>query len=122
MIEEVARAVLCLALGEVVARTTAIRIPGAVIGLVLLYANLQWIGRVPDALGSLADGILKNLGLLFVPAGVGIIGYLHLVQSDLVPIAAALLGGTVVTIGVVALVADRLTRSPQAMEAQNAPT
>ena len=120
MIEEVARVVLCLALGEVIASTTSLHIPGAVIGLVLLYASLSLLGRVPDALGSLADGILKNLGLLFVPAGVGIIGYLHLLRTDLLPIVAALLGGTVVTIGVVAFVADRLTRLRHVMEVRNA--
>ena len=120
MIEEVARLVFCLAAGEGLARAAALPIPGAVIGLVLLYANLSWLGRVPDSLGSLADGILKNLGLLFVPAGVGIIAYLHLLRSDLAAIVAAILVGTVATIGTVAFIADRLTRLRQRTEGRHA--
>ena len=120
MIEEVARVVLCLAVGEVLARAATLPIPGAVIGLVLLYANLSWLGRVPDSLGSLADGILKNLGLLFVPAGVGIVAYLNLLRSDLAAIVAAILVGTVATIGTVAFIADRLTRLRQRTEGRHA--
>ncbi|HME23450.1 MAG TPA: CidA/LrgA family protein [Acetobacteraceae bacterium] len=88
-------------------------VPGPVIALVLLYANLTWLGRIPENLGALADRILQNLGLLFVPAGAGIVAYVHLLRTDLVAIIAALLGGTIVTIGLVGVIADRLTRGQQ---------
>ena len=113
MIEEVARVFLFLALGETLARLGGLPVPGPVIGLVLLYANLTWLGGVPESLGQVADGVLKAFGLLFVPAGVGVIAYLHLLQTDFLAIIGALIGGTIVTIAAVALLADRLDHPKQ---------
>ena len=117
MIEELVRVLVCLALGEALARTGLVPIPGAVIGLVLLYLNLTWLDRVPDPLGGIADRVLQNFGLLFVPAGVGVVAYLSLLRTDFAAIVAAIVGGTAVTIGVTAFAVDRLAHSlPQPME------
>jgi len=75
MIEEVARVFLLLALGEALARLGSVPVPGAVITLVLLYGNLTLLGRVPDSLAAIADRILQNFGLFFVPAGVARISH-----------------------------------------------
>ncbi len=114
MLEELARVLLWLGLGEVLARLGILPIPGPVIGLVLLYANTLFRRELPENLGALADRILQYLGMLFVPAGVGVIAYLDRLQTEIVPIVAAVIGGTVVTIGVTALAAERLSvRAPQ---------
>ena len=50
---------------------------------VLLFAALVLRGRpVPPALGATADALLGNLGLLFDPAGVGVVLYLPLLARD----------------------------------------
>jgi holin-like protein len=54
-------------------------------------------------LALLGDTLLKNLSLLFVPAGVGVMAHLGLLGEDLLPIAVALIGSTVATIAVTAL-------------------
>ena len=65
---------------------------------------------MPEALGGLADRVLQLFGLFFVPAGVGVVAYWPLLRADIAAITAALVGGTIVTIGVTALVAERLGR------------
>ena len=49
--------------------------------------------------------------MLFVPTGVGLLAYTHLLRTEFAPIAAAVLAGTLVTIVVTALVAKRLAES-----------
>ncbi len=111
MLEEIARLFVCFALGEILSRSGLLPFPGSVTGLVLLYANLLILGRLPAALGTLADNVLGFLGMLFVPAGVGVLAYLDLFRTEAVPIAAAVLGGTVVTVAVTAMAADRIARA-----------
>lgn len=109
MLEEIARVLFWLGIGEILARLGVLPIPGPVIGLVLLYANILFRRELPVNLGMLADRILQYLGMLFVPAGVGVIACLDRLQTEIVPIVAAVIGGTVVTIAVTAFAAERLS-------------
>jgi putative effector of murein hydrolase LrgA (UPF0299 family) len=91
-------------IGEVLAYAAGGSIPGPVIGLALLALFLLAARRFPavaateEATGKVADGLLANLGILFVPAGVGIIEHLDLVRSLGLPILAAILISTVATL------------------------
>lgn len=107
MLEEIARVLVCLAAGEALARAAGCPIPGPVTGLMLLYANLLLRGRLSDELSALADRLLQLLGMLFVPAGVGVVAYLDLLQAELAPIVAAVVGGTLITVLVTAVAAER---------------
>ncbi|MCD7108248.1 CidA/LrgA family protein [Rhizobium sp. DKSPLA3] len=90
--------------GEALSYATGGQIPGPVIGLALLALFLLATRRLSAAAameqstGKVADGLLANLGILFVPAGVGIIQHLDLVMSLGLPILAAILVSTVVTL------------------------
>jgi holin-like protein len=110
MLEAIARVLFWLGVGEIAARLGLLPIPGPVVGLVLLYADLTLRGDLPKDLGTLADRVLQLLGMLFVPAGVGVVAYLDLLRSELLPILAAVIGGTTVTILVTAFVAERVSR------------
>jgi holin-like protein len=107
MLEQIARVLFWLCIGEIASRAGLLPLPAPVTGLMLLYAELAIRGRIPDDLGILADRILQFLGMLFVPAGVGVIAYLDLLKLEFVPIIAAVIGGTAITIFVTALVANR---------------
>jgi len=98
MLEAIARVIVWLGLGEVLTRLGLVPVPGAVIGLVLLYLDLLWRQTLTDDLGRLADGMLALFGLLFVPAGVGVVAHADVLRAEFVPILAAILGGTVVTL------------------------
>lgn len=107
MLEQIARVLFWLCVGEIASRSGLLPLPAPVTGLMLLYAELAIRGRIPEDLGVLADRILQFLGMLFVPAGVGVIAYLDLLKLEFVPIIAAVIGGTAITIFITALVANR---------------
>jgi putative effector of murein hydrolase LrgA (UPF0299 family) len=74
---------LCLQLaGEAVVRAAGSPLPGPVIGLALLFVWLIARIPLPQATHETADGILKHLSLLFVPAGVGVVQQLPLLGAE----------------------------------------
>lgn len=112
MVEQLTLLLVFQLIGEIVARLTGLPLPGPVIGMGLLFTVLVIRGREPVALAATARGLLENLSLLFVPAGVGVMVNLQLLEDEWEPIAAALVGSTAATIAVTALVMqaiDRLT-------------
>jgi holin-like protein len=96
---------VCQLAGEIAARVLDLPLPGPVIGMVLLFAGLMIRGgEVPETLQTTSQGLLENLSLLFVPAGVGVMLHLSLVAEEWAPITAALVVSTVATIAVTALI------------------
>lgn len=110
MLEQIARVLLWLGVGEAGAKLGLIPLPAPVTGLVLLYAELSVRGQLPEDLGVLADRLLQYLGMLFVPSGVGAIAYLDILEREAIAIAAAVIGGTAITLFVTAIVANRVGR------------
>lgn len=100
--------------GEVIAQVLGLPVPGPVIGLALLFAALVLRGGASDDLRTTANGVLAHLSLLFVPAGVGVMAHFGRLGDEWLPIAAALVGGTVLTIAAAALVMRRLLRGRDA--------
>jgi putative effector of murein hydrolase LrgA (UPF0299 family) len=104
---------LCQLIGEAIAFGTGLPVPGPVIGLVLcvlLLAARDAMGRMAPAelhdgtFERTGSGILSHLSLLFVPAGVGVIQRLDVLAGNAVPILAAVLVSTVLSLAVTALV------------------
>ncbi|MBV1836293.1 CidA/LrgA family protein [Acetobacter estunensis] len=105
-------------------------IPGPVIGMFLLAAALLWrrsrtsvnqadtarAGFDSPALGALARALIACLGLLFVPAGVGLVTQMPLLMANLLPIAVALFGSTLLGLLVTAFVMHRATHDRPAPE------
>src|SRR6476620_2327977 len=106
MLEQISRVMFWLCVGEIAARSGLLPLPAPVTGLILLYADLAVRGMVPDDLGVLADRLLQFLGMLFVPAGVGVIAYLDLLKAEALPILAAVIGGTAITLFVTMVVVN----------------
>ncbi len=93
--------------GEILARGLALPAPGPVVGLALLAAGMAvwraWRPFDDEALASsdvarAATGLLGNLSLLFVPAGVGVVQYLGLLEAQGLALAAALIVSTLATL------------------------
>jgi putative effector of murein hydrolase LrgA (UPF0299 family) len=92
----------CQLAGEVLVRLTDAPVPGPVVGMVLLFALLRVRRTGEDAsVVRAADGLLRHLQLLFVPAGVGIVVYLATIRHDALPIAVALVGSWATGLAVV---------------------
>ena len=99
-------------IGEIIARTLGLPVPGPVVGMLLLFATLLFRGSAPALLQTTAQGLLAFLSLLFVPAGVGITLYIDQIQNQWLAITGALLISTVLTIAVAALTLRGLQRLP----------
>jgi putative effector of murein hydrolase LrgA (UPF0299 family) len=91
-------------LGEVVSRFLVPMIPGPVVGLVLLLAWFHIRKRVEAPVELVAGALVQHLGLLFVPAAVGVVMFLPQLRSHALAVSAALLGSVVATIAVSAVV------------------
>jgi holin-like protein len=97
--------------GEALRAVTHTKVPGPVIGMILLAAFYILRRREPSlALEHAADGLLSWLGLLFVPAGVGIVANLALLRSAWLPISVALIGSTFLTLITTAWIMHRFGR------------
>ncbi len=101
----------CELIGELVAVLLDLPIPGPVIGMALLFVGLLIRGAAPRPLEQVADGLLRHLSLLFVPAGVGVMMHAELIAHELLPITIALVVSTLLTIAVTALLMSRLDTS-----------
>jgi len=108
MIESLALILLCQLIGEVLVRLTHLPVPGPVIGMGLLFAGLVLRGGPSEKLTATANGLLQHLSLLFVPAGVGIMLHLGLIEAQWLPILAALLVSTAITIAITGWLMQRL--------------
>lgn len=101
---------LCQLIGEIAVRATGLPLPGPVVGMALLFVGLTGRGDIPESLAETTGALLRNLSLLFVPAGVGVMIHLSLVGREWLPIATALIGSAVLTVAVTALVLRGATR------------
>jgi holin-like protein len=107
--------ILCQFVGEILARGLGLPVPGPVVGLVILLAGLVFRERATrrgpgQDLKATAAGLLGNLGLLFVPAGVGVVTQLDVLGRNWLPIAAAILISTLLGLVVTGWVMQRLSR------------
>lgn len=110
MIDGLVRILLFQGIGEVVAKFVLPLVPGPVIGLVLLLGFLVWRGEVAEGLELVSSAFMRYLGVLFVPAAVGVVMYWpHLLRHALA-VVVALVVSVLATIAASALIAKLLAR------------
>lgn len=106
---------LCFQLaGEVISRALYLPLPGPVLGMALLLIVLLIVPQLAAAIRQTGQALLSHLSLLFVPAGVGVVGHLDKFGSDGLPLMTAIVTSTVMAIIVGAwtfLAVARLTGS-----------
>jgi holin-like protein len=95
---------VCQCLGEGIAFALHLPVPGPVIGMLILFCALVWRPALLDQVQSTGDALLQHLSLLFVPAGVGIFVAAASLQGQWPAIIGAVIGSTLVTLAVTALV------------------
>ncbi len=85
-------ALLCCQLaGEFLVRLLGLPVPGPVAGMVILLVALGLRTPAPSAgVVRVAEGLLRHLQLLFVPAGVGVVQYLPLLAASALPLVTGL--------------------------------
>jgi putative effector of murein hydrolase LrgA (UPF0299 family) len=99
------------AAGELAARALGVPVGGAVLGLVVLIVWLAPRRELPPALARAADGLLAELGMLFVPAAAGLIAHWPLLKTHGLGLALALCCGTLAGLVAAACVFAAIRRS-----------
>lgn len=103
--------------GEVTARALGLTVPGPVLGMVFLLVAFLALPRIAAMVRPTAQGLLQHLSLLFVPAGVGVVGHLDRLGAQGGPILVAIVASTVlaIVVGVLTFIGvARLTGVPAA--------
>ncbi len=100
MIPGLVKLLLFQALGELISNFLIPFIPGPVIGLVLLLAFLVIRQRLPKDIDLVGSTVLQHLGLLFIPASVGVILYLPILKANAWAVLGTLVVSVVATIAV----------------------
>jgi len=110
MLEALTIILACQLLGESIVVATGLPLPGPVVGMALLFIGLLIRGGVPKKLGQVAGSLLDHLSLLFVPAGVGVMTHLSLLEREWWPISLSLVFSTLLTIAITAWVMNVLVK------------
>ena len=97
--------------GELVVRALGLPLPGALAGMLLLFAALVWLGRVPQALARTTGTLLQHMMLLFIPAIAGVMLHFERVAREWQPFLIASVVGAAVTLVVTALTLQGLLRA-----------
>ena len=100
----------CQLAGESISLALGLPVPGPVLGMLILLGALAIRRDVPDGLTRTAEGFLRYLPLLFVPAAVGAMRSFGVLSREWLPIAIAIAGSTVIVMAVTGGVASLLER------------
>ncbi|MEL7462717.1 MAG: CidA/LrgA family protein [Pseudomonadota bacterium] len=98
--------------GEGASRAFDLPAPGPVVGLILLFAAFCALPRLAEEVRPTANGLLSHLALLFVPAGVGVLGHLDALAAVAGEVAIVLVASTLIAVAAAAaafLLVERLT-------------
>lgn len=110
---------LCQLIGTVVQQALGLPVPGPVLGLLLLLLVFLRTGGPSEEMRSTVQGLLKYLGLLFVPAAVGVVNQLGLLEQNWLAILVSITVSTVAALTVTAVCMQAFLRRA-AKEAEHA--
>lgn len=82
-------------LGRVVSMLLPVEFPSSIIGLLLLFIALSSGMLKQKYVEKACEQLNRHIGILFVPAGVALMGYFELVQQNLIALIMAGFFGTV---------------------------
>jgi len=107
---------VCQLVGELIVTAASVPIPGSVVGMVLLLVGLIVRGEVPEGLRVTAEGLLKVLPLLLVPAGVGLMNYFGVLSGYWLELLVSLFVSTLITMFIVAFLLKVLSKEKAGSE------
>lgn len=105
-------------LGEALKKFFEMRIPGPVLGLILLLFVLIFLKRFKTAaitnlkedVINTSNYILNYLSLLFVPIGVGVVMHLSYLENNLFKVLIIVFISTILTIGLTAFLMEKINK------------
>ena len=116
MLAALATFLVCQLAGEAMVQALGLPLPGPVLGMALLFLLMLLRAPLPKELGDTADGLLKHLSLLFVPAGVGVVQNLGTLGDKGLQLVLVVVLATIIALAVTALTFEYLARFMQVDE------
>lgn len=116
MVEGFALFLVFQLIGEALARSLGLAVPGPVVGLVLLFVALHLSPTRLPLVTPAAEALHSHFSLLFVPAGVGVMLYVPLLAREWVAIVLSVVVSTLVGLVVTAWVANALIQRQEGLE------
>jgi putative effector of murein hydrolase LrgA (UPF0299 family) len=109
MIPGLALILSCQLAGEALVHGTGWPLPGPVVGMVILLLLLLLNDSLPNPaetrfVTAPSEALVANLSVLFVPAGVGVVNKLDVLEAHWIALALALVASTIIGLAVTALV------------------
>ena len=102
MLEALATLLAFQLLGEAVTHLVGWPVPGPVVGMALLFLAWPMLPRLHARVAAVAESLLANFGLLFVPAGVGVMLHASLLADWWAPLLLAVVASTAATMALAA--------------------
>lgn len=110
MVVGLAVVLLCQLIGEIFAYMTHLPVPAPVVGLVLLFGfflvrdRWEWLpfSLRSEEIDKTCETLVQQMALLFVPAGVGIVQRLGILQANVLGVLAIIVVTTAFSITVTA--------------------
>ena len=96
--------------GIFISALTGIPVPGSVIGMVLFLFALMTVNGLLEKTLPVVNVLLAHFALLFVPAGVGIIEHSAVLFNEWLPIAASIIGSSILAMATTVLVTRWVAR------------
>lgn len=110
MIAGLVQILLWQGLGELVSYFLIPILPGPVLGLIFLLLFLIIKGQVNSSLATVSDAFSQHLGVLFIPAAVGVILFLPQLKAHAFAVITALMVSVVLTIMTTAVILRFIAR------------
>lgn len=107
LIKQVATIVLFWLVGEVIVYFTALPVPGSILAMLLLIAALELKILKPSHIKEVANFLLNNMALFFIPAGVGLMNHFELLKDEWLSITTAIVLSALIVLTVVGLIMEK---------------
>ncbi|MDO4462392.1 MAG: CidA/LrgA family protein [Bacteroidia bacterium] len=96
-----------LVLGELISWLTGGFVPGNIFGMVIMFLALQTKLVKEDSVASVSNFLTKNMALMFLPAGVGLMAAYELIAENWISIVLNITVTTLIVMAVVGLIVER---------------
>jgi len=108
----------CLAIGKLINNIIG-GLPSSLYGMIIycLFLQLNWLNPLKVNLAN--QWIIKNMGVCFVPAAVGVIDHFELIKNHGFAIIGIIFFTTFLLLTVIALIADKYMAPPEKIDSSN---
>lgn len=88
-------------------------LPASLYGMILyaIFLQLNWVN--PDKVSTTNQWLIRNMGVCFVPAAIGIINHFQLMKQHGVALMGIIFGSTLILLTVIGYLSERFLRKEE---------